>query len=189
MRLKVDAKGTAQKIFDQAIPVIRILRIGGKRWKRNVAKGPRIGPWLQAEYEIINEAAWRTRNACLYMVAGSDKVIRYFGISRNGLKHRWRTSPAYDADTMQRLPKNQLFHSQCWKHIEAEAGVGNVRTEYEVRVIAANRLGPLLEKLGPPVSAFAVFKDDGESMVASLERWFCNYRSDSLARWNVAMTS
>lgn len=184
----MDAKGVARKIFDQAIPVIRIFRIGGKRWKRNVAKGPRIGPWLQAEYEIINEAAWRARNACLYMVAGGDELVRYFGISRNGLKHRWRTSPAYDADTMQRLPTNQLFHSQCWKHIEAEA-CGNSKTEYEVRVITASGLVPILERLGPPVSAFAGFKDDGERVVSSVERWFCNNRSDSVARWNVAMTS
>ncbi|MDR5755322.1 hypothetical protein QCE48_31755, partial [Caballeronia sp. LZ024] len=110
----------ANAIFNAATPVIRIHGIGGGRWKRNVAKGARIGPWLQAKYDILDAAVWAAKTPCLYLVAGSDDVIRYVGISRNRLKDRWRTSPAYDADTMIRLPENQLFHSQCWKHIELE---------------------------------------------------------------------
>ena len=114
------AKQCASAIFNAATPVIRIHGVGGKLWKRNVAKGSRIGPWLQARYEIIDALAWRDRQPCLYLVCGSDSNIRYVGISRNGLKHRWRTSPAFDAETLERLSVNQLFHSQCWKHIEAE---------------------------------------------------------------------
>src|SRR5690348_9713203 len=104
-------------IFNAATPVIKIHGIGGKRWKRNVAKGSRIGPWLQGQYEIIDGLVWRQRQPCLYLVQGSDSHIRYIGISRNGLKHRWRTSPAFDAETGKKLLTNQLFHSQCWKHI------------------------------------------------------------------------
>ena len=78
----------ARTIFDAATPAIKIFGVGGKSWKRNVAKGARIGPWLQGNYEIINEPAWRSKGACLYMVQASDSVIRYVGISRNGLKHR-----------------------------------------------------------------------------------------------------
>jgi hypothetical protein len=121
------------------------------------------------------------------MVTGWDKGIRYFGISRNGLKHRWRLSPAYDAQTMQRLPQDQLFHSQCWKHMEAE--YRERPGEFEVRVIGAGALVPILKELGPPLSGFVVFREEEESLVASLERWFCNNRNASLATWNVAMAS
>ena len=177
----------AKAIYHAATPVIKIFGVGGKGWKRNVAKGSRIGPWLQGSYEIVNELAWRSKGACLYMVQASDSVIRYVGISRNGLKHRWRTSPAYDADTMVKLPKNQLFHSQCWKHIEAESQT-KPGISFEVRAISAEVLVPLLEKIGPPLSAFTVLRDDGESVVAGVERWLCNNSSSQLVSWNVAMT-
>ena len=54
----------ARQIFEQATPVIRIHGVGGRRWKRNVAKGARIGPWLQGEYRILNEQVWREKGAC-----------------------------------------------------------------------------------------------------------------------------
>lgn len=178
----------ANTIFNAATLVIKILGIGGKRWKRNVAKGARIGPWLQGDYEIVNKPAWLSKGACLYMVQASDAAIRYVGISRNGLKHRWRTSPAYDAETMIKVPKKQLFHSQCWKHIEAESNA-NPGITFEVRAISADVLVEVLERIGTPLSAFAILKDDGESVVAGVERWLCNNRSSELARWNVAMTA
>lgn len=177
----------ARTIFSAATSVIRIFGVGGRCWKRNVAKGARIGPWLQGDYEIINEQAWRSKGACLYMVQASDAVIRYVGISRNGLKHRWRTSPAYDAETMVKLQNNQLFHSQCWKHIEAESKA-NPGITFEVRAISAEVLVPVLERIGAPLSAFVVLKDDGESVVAGVERWLCNNSSGELVSWNVAMT-
>lgn len=174
-------------ILDAASIVLKLRGLGGRRWKRGVAKGARIGPWLQAEYEVVDQKEWQSKGACLYLVSGSDKKIRYVGISRNGLKHRWRTSPAYDAETMNRLPENQLFHSQCWKHIEAETKA-NPQARFEVRSIAASPLLRVLESLGPPLSAFVVLRDDGESVVASVERWICNNSSTDLARWNSAMT-
>ncbi len=185
--MDTNAKRFAKEIYASATPVIRIHGIGGKRWKRNVAKGSRVGPWLQAEYQILNETVWRQEAAVLYLVAGQDGAIRYVGISRNGLKHRWRTSPAYDAVTMARLPQNQLFHSQCWKHIERES-LAQPGRSYEVRAITAASLRPVLARLGPPLSAFTAFKDDHESMVASVERWVCNHRDTELVPWNVAMT-
>lgn len=187
MENKKKAVAIAAAIYKAAHLVINIRGIGGQQWRRNVAKGSRIGPWLQAQYEIVNEKVWRQKGACLYFVAASDAVIRYVGISRNGLKHRWRTSPAYDAETMVRLPENQLFHSQCWKHIEAETAA-RPGIAFQVRAIASESLIPILESLGPPVSAFAVLRDDGESVVASVERWLCNNSSSDLVRWNVAMT-
>ena len=152
-----------------------------------MAKGSRIGPWLQGKYRIVNEVVWREKGACLYLVKASDGGIRYVGISRNGLKHRWRTSPAYDAETMERLPNNQIFHSQCWKHIEAES-LANPEITFEVRAISATALLPVLERIGTPLSAFLALKDDGESVVASVERWLCNHRNSQLASWNITMT-
>lgn len=177
----------AYAIFDAATPVIRIHGIGGQRWKRNVAKGARIGPWLQAEYDILAKDVWEARNPCLYLVSGSDQIIRYVGISRNRLKDRWRLSPALDSETLTRLPENQLFHSQCWKFIEWEFEQRRNQT-YEVRCIRGDALLPILKCLGPPLSAFAALEGDGEGIVAGVERWMCNNKSEKLVSWNVAMT-
>lgn len=177
----------AQQIFQAAIPVIRIHGIGGRRWRRNVSKGARIGPWLPARYDILNRSVWSARSPCLYLVAGDDSIIRYVGISRNRLKDRWRESPAYDAETMVLLPQKQLFHSQCWKHIEREYATTSSRA-YEVRCIDADALISLLERMGPPLSAFTALRGDGEGIVAGVERWLCNNKSRELVSWNVAMT-
>ena len=177
----------AQTIFSAAKPIIRIFGVGGKRWKRNVASGGRVGPWLQGDYSILNESVWKEKGACLYLVQGGDGDIRYVGISRNGVKHRWRTSPAYDAETMLQLPKRQLFHSQCWKHIEAEC-TSKPGSTFEVRSIDAQSLIPLLNKMGAPLAGFLALGSDHEGIVAGVERWICNHSSSQLARWNVAMT-
>ena len=188
MQMNSSVNEHAYCIFQAATPVIRIHGIGGKRWKRNVAKGSRIGPWLQAKYDILNKSVWEARAPCLYLVAGSDGVIRYVGISRNRLKDRWRVSPAHDAETMVRLPENQLFHSQCWKFIERES-TQNQGVTYEVRCIDGASLLPLLERLGPPLSAFAALRGDGEGIVAGVERWMCNNKGPKLVSWNVSMTA
>jgi hypothetical protein len=178
----------AIEIYDTATPVLRIHGVGGRRWKRKVAKGGRIGPWLQAQYDVVNRSVWQARIPCLYMVAGSDRVIRYVGISRNRMKDRWRESPALDAETLQPWPDRQLFHSQCWKQIEKENAT-NPRLTYEVRCIDAQGLMCVLERQGPPLSAFAALKGDSEGIVAAVERWLCNNKSENLATWNVAMTA
>lgn len=183
----------ARTIYEASTPAIRIRGLGGKYWKRNTANGPRgerdprIGPWLQGTYDVLNPETWAARGACLYMVA-EESVVKYVGMSRNGLKDRWRTSPAYDAETMQRLAANQLFHSQCWKRI-GEATQAAPGTTFEVRSIAALTLIPVLEQLGPPLSGLVMFGDDGESIVAGVERWLCNHSSVQLASWNSAMTA
>jgi hypothetical protein len=118
-------------------------------------------------------------------VAGSDSILRYVGISRNRLKDRWRVSPAHDAESMQRLPERQLFHSQCWKHIEREF-ISDPRNTYEVRCITGETLLTVLEKLGPPLSSLVALRGDSEGIVAAVERWLCN---NGLVSWNVAMTA
>lgn len=178
----------ADQIFRAATLILRIHGIGGRRWKRNVAKGSRIGPWLQARYEVLDQRIWEARVPCLYLVAGANGVIRYVGISRNRMKDRWRESPALDAETMQPLPQRQLFHSQCWKHIERENAEDPTMT-YEVRCIDGEKLLPVLKRQGPPLSALTALRGDGEGIVAAVERWLCNNRSDRLVSWNVAMTA
>lgn len=177
----------AYEIFAAATPVIRIHALGGKRWKRNVAKGGRIGPWLQARYDILDQHRWKAKSPCLYLVAGNDGVIRYVGISRNRLADRWRVSPALDAETMIPLATGQLFHSQCWSKIEEETSTRPGST-YEVRCIDGMELPPLLSRLGPPLVAFTALGADAEGIVAGVERWMCNNKSLELVSWNVAMT-
>lgn len=177
----------ARTIFDASTPVLKIHGVGGKRWKRNVASGGRIGPWLQGSYDVLDEKAWHRLEPCLYLVGGNDSRIRYVGISRKRLKDRWRVSPALDVETMVQLPQRQLFHSQCWKHIERES-TATPGITFEVRAIHASDLIPLLEKIGGPLAGFGVLKDDGESVVAGVERWLCNNSSADLVTWNTAMT-
>ena len=174
-------------ILQAATPVLRISGLHGPRWKRNVKTGARIGPWLSARYDVLDARAWSQPGACLYLVTGGDQGLRYVGISRNGLKHRWRTSPAIDATSGAPLSERQLFHSQCWKHIEAEFE-RDPQASFQVLCIAADALGATLGQLTDPIAALAVLKDDGETVVGAVERWICNRASASLARWNVAMT-
>lgn len=174
-------------IFNTASPVLRINGMRGPKWRRNVASGGRIGPWLQADFDVVNEAAWKARTPCLYLLAGSDGCIRYVGISRNRMADRWRVSPALDAETLVELPRRQLFHSQCWKPMQAELEVARNMT-YEVRCIDGASLTELLPRLGPPVSGFAVLAGDHEGVVAAVERWICNQQTAELVPWNTAMT-
>lgn len=178
----------AYAIYRESIPVIQIHGVGGTRWKRNVAKGSRIGPWLEATYEIVNRAAWEARRPCLYLVSDVASAIRYVGISRNRLKDRWRIAPAFDAQTMRPLHEGRLFHSQCWQHIERESGQGR-RISYEVRCIGSETLLDLVTRLGPPLSAFTALRGDGEGVVAGVERWMCNNKGPRLPLWNSAMTA
>lgn len=152
---------------------------------RNVdEKNARYGPWLQADYEILNEKVWRNREACLYLVGSSDHSITYVGKSEKGLKARWRTPPAYDAeDPSQALPQDKLFHSQCWRYIEDESAK-NPDIWFQVRSVSAKRLVALLKEIGPPVEHLAKSSANGGSVVRKVERWLRNHRSNELARWN-----
>lgn len=180
----------ADSIFQASTPVLRIDRLVPPLWKRKIEKNPqdaRIGPWLRADYSVLNERAWRDKGACLYLAKLKTGPVRYVGISRNGVKHRWRTSPAYDATTMVRLPEDQLFHSQCWRHMHIAANAGS-DFAVEVRTIMHHDLAPHLSKLGPPLSAFLALGDDGEGMCAAVERWLCNRSEGPFLSWNTAMT-
>jgi hypothetical protein len=60
---------------------------------------------------------------------------------------------------------------------------------FEVRAISAEKLIPVLETIGAPLSAFTALRGDGEGIVGAIERWLCNHSSPHLVSWNVAMTS
>ena len=184
------AQEIAESIYAASTPVLRIHRLSVPRWKRKIERNPRdarIGPWLRAHYTVVNETAWRDKGPCLYLVKSTNDSIRYVGISRNGVKHRWRTSPSYDAETMARLPEDQLFHSQCWKHMET-AATTEPTIEIEVRCIQHPALASELTRLGPPLSGFLALGDDGEGTCAAVERWLCNRSENNFLSWNTAMT-
>ena len=178
----------ARRIYEAATPILRINGLGGPRWRRNDAKpAKRTGPWLPAQYEVLNRPVWERSAPSIYFVAGDDHVIRYTGISRNTVSHRWRECPAIDAETNALRPKRELHHSQCWRHVEREFEMGDVK-QFEIRCITAVHLMPVLLEIGPPLSGFAPLKDDPEGVVCAVERWLCNNRSASLVPWNSAMT-
>lgn len=179
----VQAGVIGRTIYEASTPVLEISGIGGRSWKRNVAPSDsRHGPWLPAEWRVLNQEIWRRRLPSLYLVAGLDLVIRYVGISRNRVADRWRLSPAVDAETGAALPAAQLFHSQCWRHLQRE------RLQYQVRCISGDELVLVLQALGPPVSGFATLEGESEGIAAAVERWLCNNHSPQLVSWNIAMT-
>lgn len=183
MESGTQAEHIAAAILRAATPVLKISKVGGRAWKRNVPQEDgRYGPWLPASWDVVDQKSWQRRVPSLYLVVGDDQLIRYVGISRNRVADRWRLSPAFDAETGQSLAHNQLFHSQCWPHLQREA------KRYEVRCISGDELVPVLERLGPPVSGFTALKGDPEGIAAAVERWLCNHQSDRLVSWNVAMT-
>ena len=144
----------------------------------------RHGPWMSAHYNIVDKVAWKLKAPCLYLVTGRDRGLRYVGISRNAMSHRWRESPAICARTGVLLPKKQIFHSQCWKHIERETSEGRDES-FNVHCITGAKLLITIVDLGPPLSGLATLAGDDEGVAAAVERWICNKR---LVRWNVAMT-
>ena len=188
--MTLSASEVAEVIFQGATPVLRIHALSAPRWKRKIERNPndaRIGPWLQAKYTVVDQSAWREKAPCLYMAKTAGGPLRYVGISRNGIKHRWRTSPAYHAETMARLSEDQLFHSQCWRHMVAAAST-NPNFDVEVRTATYRVLAAQLAKIGPPLSGFLTLGEDAEGVCAAVERWLCNRSEGLFLSWNTAMT-
>ena len=179
----------AEEMYRHATPILRVKKLGGLKWRRYDAKPTgRTGPWFSADYDVLDRLTWEKKQPCIYFVAGKDGVIRYTGISRNGVKDRWREATAIDHATNQRRPRKELHHSQCWRHIEEEY-LKDQAAMFEVRVLPGERLVKVLNKLGPPLSGFLALGSDYEGITAAVERWMCNNQSDRLVTWNRAMTS
>jgi len=183
--MTTSAVDDARQIFLAATPVIRISGLGGRRWKRDVSKGPHAGgPFLRARYEILDGAAWEALRPYLYLVAGADHVILYVGISRNRLQDRWHLFIGYDAKTGTLLMGKQLFHRECWPHFESENET-DAESTYEVRCIDGKDLAQVLHRLGLPLSDIGEFGRSDTSVISGVERWMS--RSVELAPWNRGM--
>lgn len=184
----MEAHKIAKEIYEAATPILRVHGLGGREWRRNDEKHTgRTGPWLPAKYDVLDRDTWKRKAVCIYFVCGQDGVIRYTGISRNGVNHRWREATAIDHETGLRRDRKELHHSQCWRHIEREYSE-RPSSVFEIRVISGAELGRTLQRLGPPLSGFLALGSDHEGMVMAVERWMCNNQSPSLVPWNSAMT-
>lgn len=179
--LPAQVAALATALTREATPVLRISGVEDGAWRRNVARGPRVGPWKRLRYTVLNDSAWRAPGACLYLVVSNRGTIQYAGISLRRLKDRWRLCPAFDAASGQRLPGAQLFHSQCQKHLEQAFGAQS-DASFEVRVIYSGRLQELMKMLGFDTAAAA----PGEDVVTTAEKWLRTWRSPGLVPWNVA---
>jgi hypothetical protein len=87
---------------------------------------------------------------------------------------RWPARRAYDAQTRQKV-SNQLFHSQCWRHLEREFA-GSPGVWFEVRVIAAPLLATVITSC--QLGSLA----DSGNLVRADERWICQ---TTRPPWNV----
>lgn len=64
--LEPSALDVADAIFKAATPVLHIHRLERPMWRRKIDSNPRdgrIGPWLSANYSILDDSAWRSKGA------------------------------------------------------------------------------------------------------------------------------
>ena len=177
-------------LIETATPVIYISKVhlDKPKWCRNVPLSDnRYGPWVDADWELLNEKIWKNREPCMYLVIGSDGNLRYVGISRKRMKDRWRVSPAYNPKTMELLTGKRLFHSQCWVRVEDECS-RNPDATFLVKCLTGTELERILETHDMELSGLLTLRGDAEGIAASVERWICNKSGVDIARWNVAMT-
>ncbi len=168
------------RIAETASPVLRVHGFGGRPWLRDVSRpgDTRRGPWLQARYDVVDQALFKRRGACLYLVLGNDGRVRYVGRSIVSFATRWAARPALDAETGQVLPNKELFHSQCWRHMQAECA----RTPgvwFEVRAITSPELTKVLAAVGGQLGSLAL----APNVVVAVEDRLLAHRA-ILALWN-----
>ena len=181
---------TIQVLIGAAKPVIYISKVhlDKPKWYRNVPRSDhRYGPWMEADWELLNEQIWKKQEPCMYLVIGSDRKLRYVGISRRKMKDRWRVSPAYNPETKERLTGKRLFHSQCWVRIENECS-RNPDATFLVKCLTGTELEKILETHEMELSGLLTLRGDAEGIAAGVERWICNRSNTDIAKWNVAMT-
>ncbi len=166
-------------LLEKSHPVINLYELRDDIWYRNT-KGSRHGPWLSAQYEVLDRSRWTAKDACLYFVSTDRGDLKYVGISNNTLEHRWRTSPAYDQNGSP-LHRKELFHSQCWPSIcEEYARYGTDR--YAVSVLHSDDLLEVLSQLNHPISALGTMQGDGDIAVIATEVWIIKHMGHEL--WN-----
>lgn len=78
---------------------------------------------------------------------------------------------------------------QCWKHIQRES-VNKPNLMFEIRSIKAETIIKNQHQFNAEIKGLvSAFASDGESIVASIERWLCNNNGVDFLNWNVAMTA
>ena len=169
----------ALEIITKSRPIIRINNIQNNQWYRK-PEGSRKGPWYEANYDIFDDEMWSLKRCCLYFVKDEKEELKYIGISRNGLKQRWRLSPAFDLNKNQ-LQEKKLFHSQCWPPICDEKKRGG-NLNYTISVIHDSELFMVLEESYHQLSGLASLKNYPEIVIEAMEKWFILNFNDSL--WN-----
>ncbi len=165
---------------------LEITGVGEPVWERK-PEGGRRGPWLTGAYRVHDEAAWHLQKPCLYMVVREGE-FRYFGISRQRLKTRWRLSPALDPQDRTRVIGKNIFHSQCWKHLEREMQERPGIPFFVYVIHGSDLIAMLSQHSDLPLSGLLALGNDEEGIVAAAERWFCNRQGVRFADWNSAMT-
>jgi hypothetical protein len=150
-RGRINRMTLAASVVDNSAPVLAVTGMMPPMWSRNVPPHDRrIGPWLTATYVVLDAARWKRAGACIYTVTGAYGGVRYVGKAEYRLTDRWRTSPAYDPVTRDRLPDRRLFHGQCWPHMTREYAA-DPAARFEVRVIDADTLAALTGSEASPV--------------------------------------
>lgn len=174
-------KNLTNTLQKYAKPVLQINGFSKNYWCRNVKnQDKRKGPWLSANYRVINDKKWNTKGACVYLVINEKSELKYVGKSKNKLKDRWRTSPAFD-QFGNALGRKELFHNQCWPHMCEDSLNGNSES-YEVMVLGVPEINDFLNSEELNTVILNVDTSDHALFVQQFENWLINISSGSL--WN-----
>lgn len=123
-------------------------------WIRKMSnpKDARIGPWEAGDYTVVDKEVWKSKQASIYFVVGVDKKIYYVGTAKNGVKDRWRLSPAtYPSVTPPNpsLPPKQIFHNRCWPMMQQKFQFQRMNnlpyTPFEIKTIFLDDIQDLLK--------------------------------------------
>lgn len=163
------------ELWQAGDPVLLVTGLkSGPLWARHVKPGDaRRGPWRRAEYRVLDQVAWDRPGHAIYFVRGNDGGFRYTGIARKStkFKQRWRLAVAVDPNTGARLG-HELFHSQCWKPMQAELE-GGAGGPFEIRVLSERAAQGVVKGFGR-----------SETDVVGLEAWLRSGRSGEVLPWN-----
>lgn len=171
--MDIEAQLRSALVEDTLALAVTGLRAHPASWYRRVpVTDARYGPWRSVGF--VDYPRWRVRSPCLYLVLGSDGRFRYAGVSINGLKDRWRLSPARDEHGS--MLEHQLFHNRCWPALQDEL-VTSPSLTFEVHSLFAD--GVLSSRLVPNLP-----HEEPASIVRLAEDQVRRARSPDFLTWN-----
>ena len=176
------AETFADKLYRTATPILRIHGMGDPHWRRTAAKGSK-DVWQSATYENLDLQKWRASTYGVYMVGSEDGTVLYVGTCDQGLATAFRLSPAFDAETRERMAKAQLFHHECWPHLQQSYAEG-AEGAYEVRLISADDLAHIVKTYGIPRGALPEGTRNVRDIRTHTVKWLLRNRTPALAWWN-----